>query len=262
MQKDQNSIENQALIEAIRAYWDSHIHDLEIATSPIGTPDFFRELEDYRYEKLAYLPGLVNFDAYAAQNVLEIGCGVGLDLLRFARAGAHVVGIDLSPVAIELARTNFRSHGFQSELAVMNGEALEFPENHFDLVYAHGVLQYTADISAMLSEIRRVLKPGGCAILMVYNRISWLRLVSSLTGVPLEHEDAPVYRTYSIPQFRRYLSIFPRVEIIPERFPVKTQLHSGLKAKLYNDFFVKGFNLLPRRIVRPLGWHLVAFACK
>lgn len=262
MQKDRNSLSNQALIEDVRAYWDSHIHDLEIATSPVGSPGFFRELEDYRYDKLAYLPGLVNFEAYSGLNVLEIGCGVGLDLLRFAGAGAHVVGIDLSPVAIGLAQANFRAHELPAELVVMNGEALDFPDNHFDLVYAHGVLQYTADMTAMLSEIRRVLKPGGSGILMVYNRISWLRAVSKLTGVPLEHEDAPVYRTCSIPEFRRHLSVFSQVEIVPERFPVRTQLHSGLKAKLFNDFFVRGFNLLPRRLVRPLGWHLVAFARK
>jgi len=52
------------------------------------------------------------------------------------------------------------------------------------------------------------------------------------------------------------------VEIIAERFPVKTLLHSGLKARLYNTFFVDAFNLIPRGVVRPFGWHLMARALR
>lgn len=248
----------QDLIAAIRDYWNAHIHDLEITTFPPGTEGFFGELEAYRYGKLDYLPDYVNFPAFSGRSVLEIGCGVGIDLMQFARAGANVTGVDLSNTAIELARENFQVNGHAADLHLMNGEALDFPEAHFDHVFAHGVLQYTADAGKMVGEIHRVLKPGGTGILMVYNRISWLRLVSRLTRVPLEHEDAPVYRTYSIREFRQLMSLFSRIEITPERFPVKTQLHQGWKAVLFNEIFVRGFNLLPRGWIRPLGWHLVA----
>ena len=47
-------------------------------------------------------------------------------------------------------------------------------ERIFDLVYAHGVMQYTTDAAALVRECRRVLRPGGTAIFQVYNRISWL----------------------------------------------------------------------------------------
>jgi hypothetical protein len=55
---------------------------------------------------------------------------------------------------------------------------------------------------------------------------------------------------------------FARYQIIPERFPIKTKLHHGLKAILFNNLFVGLFNLLPKVMVRPLGWHLMAFAYK
>ena len=55
---------------------------------------------------------------------------------------------------------------------------------------------------------------------------------------------------------------FAQVRLVPERFPVKTRLHRGLKATLYNDLFVTGFNVLPRAVVRPFGWHIIAFAQK
>ncbi|HLE13330.1 MAG TPA: class I SAM-dependent methyltransferase [Anaerolineales bacterium] len=251
-----------AKLEAIRLYWNEHIHDLEIATQPIGSHSFFEELAEYRFDKLRYLPKLVDFSAYRGKELLEVGCGVGIDLIRFARSGAHVTGIDLSQVAIDLARQYFGQEGLAADLRVMNGEVMLFEDDSFDVVYAHGVLQYTADTQKMVKELYRVLRPGGQAILMVYNRISWLNAMSKVMSVGLEHEDAPVLNKYSIGEFMRMLSPFSQVRILPERFPVETRLHHGLKATLYNKVFVKGFHVLPKSWVRPLGWHLMAFASK
>jgi ubiquinone/menaquinone biosynthesis C-methylase UbiE len=249
-------------LEAIRRYWNEHIHDLEIATQPVGTHAFFEELAEYRFDKLRYLPQLVDFNAYAGKVLLEVGCGIGIDLVRFARGGARVTGIDLSQVAIDLARSYFEQEALTADLRVMNGEAMLFEDDRFDVVYAHGVLQYTADADKMVKEIYRVLRRGGQAILMVYNRRSWLNAMSKVMNVGLEHADAPVLNRYSIAEFRRMLSPFSWVSIIPERFPVETRLHHGLKASLYNKVFVKGFNGLPKSWVRPLGWHLMAFTSK
>lgn len=252
----------QNLIARITAYWDEHIHDLAITTHPVGSSGFFQQLDDYRYDKLNYLPRLVDFSSYWGKSLLEVGCGAGIDLVRFARAGATVTGIDLSTTAIDLARKNIEQDGLSADLRVMNGEAMHFPDNSFDVVYAHGVLQYTANPEKMVAEIHRVLKPGGEAIVMVYNRKSWLNLMRQVTKVPLEHEDAPVLKKYSIGELKQFLKPFKSYRIIPERFPVKTKLHSGWKARLFNDVFVGTFNLMPKALVRPLGWHLMAFATK
>jgi hypothetical protein len=80
-----------------------------------------------------------------------------------------------------------------------------------------------------------------------------------VTKVDLEHVDAPEYHKYSIGEFRRLLDGFSRVTIVPERFPVKTRLHRGLKGALFNTGFVGAFNALPRAWVRRFGWHLLAF---
>ena len=249
-------------IAAIQAYWNTHIHDLKIAQHPIGTKAFFEEHSAYRFEKLEYLPRVVDFAAYKGKRLLEVGCGIGIDLARFAQHGATVTGVDLAEEAIRLARKNFALYGLSGDFLTMNGENLQFRDHSFDLVYAHGVLQYTSDGERMTREIHRVLKPGGEAILMVYNRYSWLNLLSRLFGVELEHEDAPVFRKYSFREFRRMLRNFFQVEIIPERFPVKTRLHRGLKATVYNALFVSAFNWVPRSITRPLGWHLMARAIR
>jgi len=213
----------------------------------------------FRSEKLHHLPRLIPFRDYRGRRVLEVGCGAGTDLVQFARHGAIAAGVDLSESAIALATANMSQHHLAAALAVADGEALPFANQMFDLVYAHGVVQYTTHDRLLVAECRRVLKPGGRAIFQVYNRLSWLNALSRVTKVDLEHVDAPVLGKYSIGEFRRLLQGFSRVEIVPERYPVKTRLHGGLKGTLYNTVFVGIFNALPRSLVGRFGWHLLAF---
>ena len=248
--------------EAIRQYWNERIHDLEMTTQPVGSRAFFADLDDYRFDKLRYLPELVDFAGFRGQRLLEVGCGIGTDLVRFAGGGAQVTGVDLAQTANDLAAQNFAGRGLTGDLRVGDGEALPFPDATFDVVYGHGVLQYAAAPERIVAEAHRVLKPGGQGIFMVYNRISWLNALSKVMKVPLEHEDAPVLTKYSGGEFRALLSPFADARIVPERFPVKSRLHHGWKAVAFNQLFVGTFNALPRAWVRPLGWHLMAFCRK
>jgi ubiquinone/menaquinone biosynthesis C-methylase UbiE len=250
------------LITQIRKYWNERIHDLEMTEHPVGTQEFFSDLETYRFDKLRYLPEVIHFSNYKNKTILEIGCGIGIDLVRFAQGGADATGVDLSKIAIDLAKKNFEYHQVNGKLLVMNGEALKFSDESFDVVYAHGVLQYTANPNKMIREAHRVLKNGGKFIGMVYNRRGWLNVMSKYFKVELEHEDAPVLEKYTIKEFNGMLSPFSEVRIVPERFPVKSKLHKGVKGFLFNTFFVGGFNLIPRPLVRKSGWHLMAYGRK
>ena len=244
---------------AVREYWNSRIHDLEMTDKPPGSKAFFQELDDYRFDKLAYLPNVIDFAAYRGQRLVEVGCGIGTDLVRFAKGGAVTIGVDLSETALRLARRNFEVNDLGTGRFVLgDGSQLPLPDRSIDVLYAHGVLQYSADPRAIVTEAQRVLKPGGTGIFMVYNRVSWLMAMSKLMKVGLEHGDAPGLRMYSIPEFERLLDGFRSREVIPERFPVKSRLHHGLKGTLYNTVFVGAFNAVPRSLVRRFGWHLMA----
>lgn len=251
-----------ATTDDVRRYWNQHIHDLEITAHPVGTPGFFKDLDQYHFEKLHHLLKLVDFAGYRGRRVLEVGCGAGTDLVRFAQGGAFVTGVDLSSAAIALARENFKQQGLEADLREADGEHLPFPDNTFDLVYAHGVVQYTAHDRRLVNECRRVLKPGQQAVFQVYNRVSWLNALSKLMKVPLEHEDAPVLGKYSAAEFRGLLQGFREVRVVEERFPVKSRLHGGWKGFVFNTMFVGTFNALPRSLVRRFGWHLLAFCIK
>ena len=239
--------DTQIVIPQITEYWNHRIHDLDMTEHPVGTKAFFDDLDDYRFDKLHYLPRLVDFGAFTGQRLLEVGCGIGTDLVRFARGGARVTGVDLAQTAIDLARKNFELHDVAAEdLRVGNGEALPFPDQSFDVVYGHGVIQYTSNATALIAECHRVLKPGGTGIFMVYNRVSWLNALSKVMKVALEHEDAPVLKKYSIGEFRALLQPFAKVEMVPERFPVKSRLHKGWKGVAFNTMFVGTFNEIGR----------------
>ena len=148
------------MIDAIQRYWNERIHDLEMTEAAVGTKQFFDDLDDYRFDKLHYLPVLVDFASFRDHRLLEVGCGIGTDLVRFARGGARVTGIDLSQTAIDLARKNFALNNLSAEeLRVANGEQLPYPNEAFDVVYGHGVIQYTADPAQLIRECHRVLKP-------------------------------------------------------------------------------------------------------
>src|SRR5579859_5932792 len=98
---------------AVREYWNVHIHDLDISSHAPGTREFFADLDQYHFEKLHHLLRLVDFDGNRDRRVLEVGCGAGVDLARFAKGGAEVTGVDLAPSAIELARANFAQQGLK-----------------------------------------------------------------------------------------------------------------------------------------------------
>lgn len=254
---------NGATIDAIRDYWNHYVHDIEIAQHPIGTKEFFDELSAYRLEKLEYLLPIIEGNDLKGKRLLEIGCGIGTELVRFAKQGANVTGIDLCETSIALARKNFVHNALDSNLQVMNGEELRFNDDSFDFIYARMPLQYTQNPDKMVSEIYRVLRKGGMTTLIVFNRHSWLYVLSKLSGKNLLHEDAPVFSSYSVNQFRQLLlNCFDQVYITTEKLPTKTRAYRGLSAYIHNGFLVPLFNMIPKLMVRPFGAHIIATAAK
>src|SRR4030095_393285 len=70
-----------------------------------GSREFCDAVERHRYTDYApWMPRVMGFDQYAEASLLEIGCGMGTDLLQFARGGASCTGIDLTPRSIEITR--------------------------------------------------------------------------------------------------------------------------------------------------------------
>jgi len=138
-----------------------------------GTREYFDAIEAYRYEVYApWMRTTLGFNNYGGKRLLEIGCGTGTDLLQFARGGAIVTGLDLTPRSIEIARQRFARYGCAGTFVIGDAENLAFPDESFDIVYSFGVLHHTPDTEGAVREVHRLLKRGGRAIVMLYHRTS------------------------------------------------------------------------------------------
>jgi SAM-dependent methyltransferase len=104
----------------------------------------------------------------SGRSLLDCGCGPGSITLGLARhlAPGHVTGIDLESSQVELARANAREAGISNAcFDVADVCSLPFADEQFDLVFCHTVLCHLANAEIAVSEMRRVLKPGGCIAL-------------------------------------------------------------------------------------------------
>ena len=103
----------------------------------------------------------MEFGQHAGKDLLEIGGGMGTDLLQFAKHGARVTDVDLSSGHLELAKENFKLRGLDGRFVHHDAERLPFEDASFDVVYSNGVLHHTPNTRNVVQEIRRVLRPGG-----------------------------------------------------------------------------------------------------
>jgi ubiquinone/menaquinone biosynthesis C-methylase UbiE len=240
-----------------------------------GTREFFDEVERHRYEEYApWMHEVMGFEKFAGARLVEIGCGMGTDLLQFARGGAKITGVDLTPRSVEISRHRFRLYDLPGDFTLADAERLPFPENTFDVFYSNGVLHHTPETDAAVREAHRVLKPGGTAKVMLYHRNSWeywvrlmlkqgvyrRELFRGLTPHDImskyvefnESGGRPLVKVYSRAEARALFSSFTNVSICIDQL-----------RRPEIDFIGK---LLPewlfRRMRHTFGWNVIITAIK
>jgi SAM-dependent methyltransferase len=131
-------------------------------------------MEQYPY-LYRYLPERLD-----GADVLEIGLGYGTLSGLLVDRGASYRGVDIAPGPVEMVRHRLRLAGHPDpDDRVVQGSALELPHESgsFDYVFTIGCLHHTGDIPGAVTEVHRVLRPGGTAVVMLYNRNSFRQLV-------------------------------------------------------------------------------------
>jgi ubiquinone/menaquinone biosynthesis C-methylase UbiE len=172
--------EDENLKQQVREFWNTHPCGTQFTHLVPGSKEFYEEVERFRYQTQPFMRTVMGFDDFKGKKLLEIGCGLGTDLLQFARGGADVTGIDLTPVSIELVKKRFALYGLAVRAQVADAEHLPFSDNAFDVVYSFGVLHHTPNTQQAIHEVYRVLKPGGRIIIMLYHRHSMHVALGSL----------------------------------------------------------------------------------
>lgn len=105
-------------------------------------------------------------EGIAGKRVLDYGCGKGDFAMRLLERNAVVYGIDISENYVEHANAQARHYGFSEaryNFHVMDAHSLNFDDNFFDLVIGNGILHHL-DLDLAISEVNRVLRPGGKAV--------------------------------------------------------------------------------------------------
>jgi len=152
--------------------WTADPCGSSVAIGPPGTREHFEGLIAARSRYAPWMAEALDYNGSAGLDVLDVGCGQGIDLAQLA-AGTRAVGIDLTPRHVELAREHLAAFGLEAEVERGDAEALSFADQSFDRVFSNGVLHHTPDIEAALREILRVLRPGGETRIVLYNKRSF-----------------------------------------------------------------------------------------
>lgn len=161
------------LIEELKAYWQGkNIPQRWYSNKTPLTLQWFNEIAYKRYNTYySYLIEDAEFDQHSGEKVLEIGVGLGTDLVEYAKGGAIVYGLDLGEEQINLAKMNFELRKLPyAELSAQDAMNIHYKNNFFDIVYSFGVLHHTPDTQKCVNEIHRILKNDGHAIVMLYAR--------------------------------------------------------------------------------------------
>jgi SAM-dependent methyltransferase len=165
----------------VKAFWDKNPVAAAAVPAELGTPEYFRAFDALREgedcEPYAFSEAIHGYGNAAGRKVLDVGCGNGYVLYQYARHGAEVYGVDITPTAVWVSKQRFELAGLPAQFDVIDGERLPYADATFDIVCSMGVLHHISDPTPLVNEIYRVLKPGGQLIAMLYHRHSWKNLV-------------------------------------------------------------------------------------
>jgi len=257
-------------LEAIKQWTNDPCGSVYAKKYRYGSCDFFEAIRKYRYEIYApWLKKIIDRIDTKNKRLLEIGCGIGNDLLCFAQNGAKVIGIDLVPKHLDLAKKLFTCYGCSGRFLKMDAENLELPPNYVDLIYSFGVLHHTPNIKKAILEIHRVLRPGGLVVVGLYNKNSWyfwvnLILIKGLIKGKLFRMSVDEFLSTNV-EFSRsgakpLVKVYSKSEcaaLFRDFFDIKIE-----KYHWKSDQIPKIGKFLPTFLPSFLGWYILVFARK
>ena len=263
-------------IAQVHEYWNQRPCNIRHSPRAVGTREYFDEVEQRKYFVEPHIPRLAEFPRWNGKRVLEIGCGIGTDTIKFARHGARVTAVDLTEKSLEIARQRAAVFGLQDRIRFYKANAEELdrvvPVEPYDLVYSFGVIHHTPHPDRVLAQVRQYLHERSMLKLMVYHRYSWKVLWLLLRSgkgqfwktseLVAKHSEAqtgcPITYIYSRREGRALMERhgFHVTELWTDHiFPYRIRDYKEYRYR--KEWY---FRCLPRPVFRKLeqgfGWHL------
>lgn len=226
----------------IQEYWTKNVPGLDLVRKKY-TPEqreFYAEADAYRYKYDGYIIPLIDSFAEKGTRVLEVGCGMGADSRYISRRGSDVVSLDLSFENVHFSLKGMQVLSLKGKGVNADAENLPFKDNTFDVVYSFGVLHHTPDTQKAIDEVRRVLKPNGKCVIMLYHKgyayyalllmHGYKRLFGIYNNDKLmsRYDLTPLSRLYSKNEIRKMFKQFRNLNISVVAYG-GTQAHPLLK---------------------------------
>ena len=158
--------------EKAGGYWNAHPIATDSVSHARGSDESFEAIYE-RWERSMSPRRLAFLKSCRDKRLLEIGCGIAIDGRFFSSNGVDYHAVDMSIVSLRLARQHFETKALPPRFSNADAVRLPFDDGTFDVVYSSGVLHHVPDMAAACREAVRVLRPGGVARLMLYNRASY-----------------------------------------------------------------------------------------
>src|ERR1051325_2876070 len=221
-------------IDDVKNFWNMAVCGSQFVRQYDDDEDFYHQYCALRYRNEPHIKKFVPFAEMRCKEVLEIGCGGGVDGSLFAASGAHYTGVDITELAVWKSRRCFEIMGLPGVFQVENAEELGFRDSSFDVVYSYGVLHHTLNPAKAIHEIHRVLRPGGKAYLMLYNKhsVNHLRVLSYIRLIALARVVAGCTRWASDRQ----------ATLQRARAGLRKQHHQSVWADHYENFLLEGWS--------------------
>jgi ubiquinone/menaquinone biosynthesis C-methylase UbiE len=158
-------------IADVQQYWDARPCNIRHSTKPVGSKEYFDEVEARKYLVEPHIHAFAEFERWEGKRVLEVGCGIGTDSINFARAGAELTAVELSSESLRIAADRAEVMGVADRIRFLEVNAEELTatltDGLYDLVYSFGVVHHTPRPERALAEMRALVAPGGTLKLKV-----------------------------------------------------------------------------------------------
>lgn len=160
--------------ENVQEYWNRRPCNIKHSNKPIGTREYFDEVEQRKYYVEPHILKLAQFFNWNKKKVLEIGCGIGTDSINFARCGASLTVVELSQESLEICKKRFDVYGQTATFYHGDAEQLTkfVPIEIYDLIYSFGVIHHTKHPVEVLLEARSYMNENSELRIMLYNKAS------------------------------------------------------------------------------------------
>ena len=222
-------MDNSTEKNSVRDFWDRTSCGEVYAKGSSAEAQYEAQAKT-RYELEPYIQDFAHFAEGSGKDILEIGVGMGADHLEWAKTQPKsLTGIDLTPSAVHHTKNRLSIYCLESKVEVADAENLPYDNDSFDVVYSWGVLHHSPDTPKAVNEVFRVLRRGGVARIMIYNKYSivgyllWLRYglllgkpFRSLDDIYGHHLESPGTKAYTIEQTKGMFTNFSEVKIKPQ----------------------------------------------